>query len=299
MSDLLLLVAALLIAAILGGDLIRGRLHSRRVQHHLQRLSSAGPATGEGRRRAPGALASRLRAAGLRVGPRSFIVGSVLAAAVVGLSLLRRFPGTPWVALISAGFMLYAPGAMVRAWGGFRARRFETKLVDALDFLVGMLDGGQNATQALASTAEAAEEPVKTAFRQASRRIALGMSIERAVTPMVESYDGEGTRIFTQALIAKVQAGGPLAPVLRSVNRIVRARLKLRMQLRGQLSGAQFAATFIAIVPYALIPIYAWRKPDWIDRLITHPSGPQMLFFAVVLQLFGFLWIRRILRQEV
>lgn len=298
--ELALLVLALLVIAVLAADLVRGR---RRGSHQ----GSPDPL---GRGREPGGESNaplprrsgverRLRAAGLRLGAATWIAALVLVGGVVLLVALQLFPGARLVAVAAAGLAVYIPDAVVRAWGSHRARRFEARLVDAVDFMVSALQGGENATQAMASAAAAAEEPVKRELREVVHRLGLGMPLNRALGRIVEGYDSEGTRIFTQTLVAKLEAGGNLASVLKSVNQILRERLKMRMKLKSQLSGAQFSAIVIALLPYTLIPIYLWRKPDWIERLWHHPLGPQLLFFAFLLQIIGFLWLRRILKMEL
>lgn len=244
-------------------------------------------------------LRRRLLVAGLDVHPAFYLAGLAVAAGAVFVLVRGLLPQTPIPAFVAALFAAYGPDAAVRSWGRFRAQRFEKRLVDAIDHMVSALAGGENATQALASAAAAAEEPVRSELREVLDRLDLGMPIDRALARIVEGYDSEGTRIFIRTLSAKMRAGGNLAPVLKSVNRIIRERLKLRLKLQGQLSGAQFSAIAIAILPYTLLPFYVWRKPDWIARLLDHPLGPQLLFFAFLLQVFGFLWLRRILRMEL
>jgi tight adherence protein B len=299
-GELALLVLVLLIIAVLVADLLRDRRRSQELLSPEKRdrnreLDSASDGPPPRRSR----VEQRLRAAGLQLDAATWITAQVLLSAGVLLVGLELFPGALLAVVATAGFVAYLPDALVRAWGSRRARRFEARLVDAVDFMVSALHGGENATQAMVSAAAAAEEPVKTELREVVHRLGLGMPLDRALGRIVEGYDSEGSRIFTQALQAKLEAGGNLAPVLKAVNQILRERLKLRMKLKSQLSGAQFSAIVIALLPYTLIPIYLWRKPDWVERLWHHPLGPQLLFFACLLQIFGFLWLRRILKMEL
>ncbi len=297
-TELALLAAAVLAVVYLGFDSWRDRAR-RRDQLHLERLGTRRPEGDGVPAVAPGAVERRLRAAGLRLGPAIYLAGIVLFAAGVCLALLTVFPAAPIVAAVGAGFAAYAPDGLVRAWGRRRARCFETKLVDAIDHMINALAGGENATQAMAIAAEASEEPIRTELAEVLDRLALGMTVERSLARMIAGYDSESVRIFTQSLMAKLAAGGHLAPVLRNVREIIKERLKLRLQLESQLAGAHFSAILIALLPYALIPVYLWRKPDWVERSLAHPLGPQLFFFAVLLQIVGFLWLRRILRMEL
>ena len=125
------------------------------------------------------------------------------------------------------------------------------------------------------------------------------MNVRRALQRIDLGYDCEGVRLFTRTVIAKWQAGGDLAPVLETVNQVLRERIRIRWRLDSQMSGARLAQMLTALMPYVLIPFFLWQRPDWIDRLRDHPLGPKLFFGAVVVQILGLLWMRRIMRIEL
>lgn len=171
--------------------------------------------------------------------------------------------------------------------------------MDAIDIVQAGLRGGLNPTQALAETAAATDGPVSTEFVEIGRRLDLGFAIEDATSRMVELYDSEGVRLFTQALIASWTAGGDLATMLRSVNRVIRERVKLRLHMSGQLSGMRYSAILLAVLPYTVIPFVMWKQPVWLETLLYHPLGPKLLLSAILLQVFALFWLRRILRIDL
>jgi Flp pilus assembly protein TadB len=116
---------------------------------------------------------------------------------------------------------------------------------------------------------------------------------------MAEGYDSEGLRIFSQTLIAKWDVGGDLAPVLLRVSRVMRDRLALKMRLRSELAGARLGALIVSVLPYLLLPVLLWRRPEWLRSLLEHPVGLQLLLAAILMQLLGVLWLRQILRSDL
>jgi Flp pilus assembly protein TadB len=165
--------------------------------------------------------------------------------------------------------------------------------------MVGSLEAGENPTQAFASAAEASRSLVRREFREVARRLTLGMHIRRALRRIIEGYDSEGVRLFTQTLIAKWEVGGDLIPIVESVARVIRERLKVSLHLKSQLAGARISSVMIALIPYALVPFFLWQRPESLERLLDHPLGPTLLTLAVLLQIIGFLWLRRLLRIEM
>ncbi len=315
-AESLLLLASALVVAAAAGDFLRAGFAERRDRQFLDRLADgqgerggrelraagAGDAGGtseaERREQVP-ALERKLRAAGLPIGPLTFVAAVLLGLVAVVVLLLAEFPNLAVAAIAGGGLALYLPWAWLGSLGRWRARRFEARLGEALGFMVGSLQAGENPTQAFASVAEASTGAIRREFGEVAHRLELGMPIRRALSRITEGYDAEGVRLFAQSLIAKWEVGGDLAPLLESVGRIVRDRIQVRLRLLSQLGGARVTAVGVALLPYAVIPIFLWKLPSMIHRLFDHPLGPPLLVVAVLLQIVSWMWLGRILRIEL
>lgn len=296
--EAVVLLLSLVAVIYLSADLLRGRMRERNEREILDRLAPDAPTTIIVPVEA-GLVERKLRAAGLKGPAEAYVFAVSLLAAGVSVLLLRVLPALPLVALIGFAFALYLPWTAVNEWGKHRARNFERLLIEAIDLMSGALFAGSNLTQALRSAGSVAEEPVRGAFHEIDRRLTLGMPLHRAMGHMIDAFDGEGVRLFTQTLAAKSQAGGDLAPVLRSLNETLRDRWRQQRQVQAQLAGARISATAVAALPYLFAPVLVWMRPDWFKTLIDHPLGAPLLFFAVLLQMIGILWLWRILSREL
>jgi len=243
-------------------------------------------------------LRKSLRTLKLEIEPLVFVAAIGLIAVLVFLLFLELFPDSVILALLAALALVLFAFSLLGDLAKWRARRFETGLVDAIDLLQAALQSGATPLEALGTAADVSKGALKTEFAELSKRLELGMTIEKATSRMVGRYDSEGVRLFTQVLVAKWNAGGDLLLLLRSVNRIIRDRLRLRLKVMGQLAGARYALLFVAIIPYMVIPAFLWKEPDWLNILTDHPLGPTFLLAAVLLQVAGFFWMRRILRTD-
>lgn len=306
----LLLLASALVVAAAAADFLRAGLAERRDRQFLDRLaerSRAGGAGSGGFEREPErdprderpSLERKLRAAGLPIGPMTFGAAVLLGVIATVSALLAAFPNVPIAAFAGGVLAAYLPWAGLGSLGRMRARRFEARLGEALGFMVGSLQAGENPTQAFSSVAEASTGAIRREFFEVAHRLELGMPIRRALSRITEGYDAEGVRLFAQSLIAKWEVGGDLAPLLESVGRIVRDRIQVRLRLLSQLGGARVTAVAVAFLPYAVIPIFLWKMPSMIQRLFDHPYGPSLLVAGVVLQIVAWMWLGRILRIEL
>ena len=204
----------------------------------------------------------------------------------------------PLVAVVGFALAIYLEWSAVAGLARRRAFRFEQQLVDAIDLMAGILDAGGTLTQSLRSAGSASEQPLRGEFEEAFSRLGLGMSIQRALAQMVERYDGEGVRLFSQTLAAKLEVGGELSPLLRLVTETLRDRARLQRQLRAQLTGARLTAIAVVILPYVVAPLLAWLQPGWFGPLFSGTLGPALLLIAVMLQIIGVLWLWHILEME-
>lgn len=236
---------------------------------------------------------------GLTVQPLLVLTALVLLSLAVFLVFMELFPDS-WLAppIAALAFLLACLGVM-RDYAQWQAKRFEERLIDAIDIMVAALNVGENTVKALETTADSTRGKISAEFREIVKRLDLGLEIDQAVQHMVGTYDSEGVRLFTQSLRAKWLVGGDLAVVLLSVNRIIRERAKLRMQMGGQLSGVRYASLFLAFMPYLLYGFFLWSQPGWVAMIHEHPSGSKLIYGALALQVLGLLWLLRILKSEL
>lgn len=297
--EIVLLVVVAIAVVLLSVDLGRERLRQRRERADLARMRGDDEAPQEELPARPGRFERRLLAAGFH-GPLSlFLLAFLVFGALVFVGIWLTLPRLPVAALLIALLAMYITWMVVVEWGRLRGRRFESQLVDAVDHMASAVTAGENPTQALTSAGAACEGAVRVELEAAVNRLDMGMNIWQALARMAERYDSEGTRIFTQALATKWSAGGDMAPVLRTIARVMRERIRLHLRRRAELTGAQVTALALGIVPYLLIPYIAWLRPVWIQTLTLHPLGPTLVVGAIALQIVGLLWLRRIVRIEL
>lgn len=292
----LLLVALALIGFALAGP-VRVYLRDRAEQEHVRQLSGEEP--DELAERGRTMFARRLSAAGLPGPPEAHLFAVSVMSALVSMALLRLLPDFPVAALVGGAFAMYLPWMVVTQVARKRANRFERQLIDVIDLTSGTLQAGGNLLQALRNGSVSAKQPLKGEFEDALRAVSVGMPMDRAFGRIADRYDSSGIKLFTLTLAAKIQTGGDLVPLLRSLNETLRDRWRQQRQVRAQLSGARMTAIGAVILPYVLAPVLAWMQPGWFGVLLADPIGPPLLFLAFLLQMIGVLWLWRVLAREV
>lgn len=299
--ELLLLVGSLGAAVAFGWLAFRPWRQQRQERERLGRLlakdrEDATEVEGEKR---PSLFRRRLLSAGLNVPPIAVVAVLILIAGAFGAAMGMMLNGNPWVALVAGALALWMLLSVIYEAARWRVSRFETRLVDALDLATGALAAGEEPVEAFEHAAEGAQEPARTELLDLVARLRSSLPVEAAIRPMADRWDCEAVRLFSQLLIAKWEIGGQLAPSLRDITRTVRNGLRLRRQLQASLSSAQVAAFVIAGIPYVLLLFFLWKRPQMITSIWALSWGPTVFFFAILLQIVGFVWLRRILRIEL
>lgn len=305
--ELILLFAAAMAAAYLGLDLWRRSRSGEDQSAYVERLAGDEEPTDEAEDEEGsgplavevGPLERRIDAAGLPFDTVGYLVLLALVGVVVIAAALLLLPRLPLVGVLVGLLTVYIVHVAIGEWGQFRARRFEKGLVQAVDFIISSLLAGENAVQAISNAASTSRGSVRHELQEVVRRLEVGLDIRHAIAPMVRSYDTESVRLFAQTLAVKWQVGGDLAPVLETLVWIMRERIRVNLRLRTELTGVQLAGILVALLPYLLLPVFLAQRPEWTEILMVHPWGPPMLAGAILLQLIGLLWLRRILRIEL
>ena len=296
--ELLLLIGSLGATVALMWLAFRPWRQQRAERERLSRLINREQGTGAEVRPAS-SMKRLLMSAGIELSPVLVTIVLVVIAGAFAAALAMMLGRNPWVALVAGVFALWLCFSAISEAGRLRVWRFESRFVDAIDLVSGALSAGEEPVEAFEHAAESSQYPVKGELHALANRIRASVPIEAAVQPLAERYDCEAVRLFTQLLIAKWEIGGELAPSLKDISKTVRNGVRLRRQLHSSISGAQIAGIIIALLPYVLLTVYVLKRPDALTKIWTYAYGPQLFFGAVLLQIVGLVWLRRILRTEL
>lgn len=213
------------------------------------------------------------------------LVGGGFAALVVGILL----------ALV--GFML--PALYVSLRKRRRLNALDQQLVEGLTHVANSIRAGFAMLQAIDAAAQRLSPPLSEEFSRLVVDVRLGASIEDALTAMgsrVGSYDLD--MVITAILIQR-GTGGNLSEILDNVAETIRDRDRIRGEIRVLTAQQRFASWVLALWPAVLALIFFALNPTLMSNLWTETSGIVLLAIAVVLQVLGFLTIRRINAIEI
>jgi len=243
-------------------------------------------------------LSLRMKQAGMTISPFSFLVITLGTGFAIGLTVLL-LTRSVLLAIVIGSFSSMLPEMNLRMRRNGRLRRFEEQFPEAIDLLGRAIRAGHPLSAGIRMVADEAPEPSAGEFLQVFEEQRFGLPFEDALLGLADRNDLVDVRIFATAVLIQREVGGNLAEILDKIAHTVRARFTIQRQLRvytaqGRLSGYVLGALpiVLALTIFAIDSTYA-------SMLIDEPVGRLMVVVALILQIMGFLWIRKIVDIEI
>jgi tight adherence protein B len=229
----------------------------------------------------------------LGVGLVGFLIGVVRVGPRLGPAI------GPLVGLGLGVVFAFAPVIYLRMRQGRRQRALTEQLPDVLALLVGGLRAGHGLSQALDMLVDQIPPPAKTEFGRVMRAVSLGMPVQRALRDMARRIGSDDLDLVVTAVTVQYEMGGNLAETLETISDTVRGRIELLRQVRVLTAQQRLTGYILGAWPIVTTAVLFIISPDYMGRLFE-PGWIRLLpIGAFVMQVTGFLIIRRIVDIEV
>jgi len=206
-------------------------------------------------------------------------------------SLLVAFP----VAIIGAAL----PTLYVRHRKNRRLMQFEELLPEAIDLVGRALRAGHPLSSGFKMAADDGPEPVASELRRVFEEQRFGLPLQDSLLGMADRINLVDVRILVTAILIQREVGGNLAEILDNLAAVVRARFTIRRQIKVYTAQGRMTGYLLALLPFMLFGLLYMINPEYMSVLFTDPIGKILVGIALVMQLAGFFWIRKIVNIEI
>jgi tight adherence protein B len=243
-------------------------------------------------------IGTLLDRAGLSWSVQSFVVATLGLAlsAAVGIALV--FPVAPAIvcAAVGAGALPYA---YVSRKAAARLAGFEEQLPDAIDLIGRAMRAGHPLSAGLKMVGDEAMDPLASEFRRVFEEQRFGMPFDEALLGLCDRIALTDVRILVTAILVQREVGGNLAEVLDKIAYVIRQRFTIKRQIRVYTAQGRFSGVVLSLLPIAVGSALFFINREYVVTLFVDPIARYFLVFAVVLQVLGYLWIRKIVDIEI
>jgi tight adherence protein B len=243
-------------------------------------------------------LAALIEQAGVHTTPSSIMGMSLVAAAAAGFAG-AIFSSSGYVRIAAAVVGSTLPIAFLSFRRSKRMRAFEEQFPEALDLLSRALRAGHAFQSAMGMVAEGLKEPVGPEFKKTFDQQNFGLPLRDALVQMSERVPILDVRFFVTAVLIQRDTGGNLSEILDNLAHVVRERFKVKRQVRVHTAHGRFTALVLLSLPPALAIVLRYINPEHMEVLFTNPMGRTMLITVMIMQVVGFIWIRKVIKIEV
>jgi tight adherence protein B len=191
------------------------------------------------------------------------------------------------------------PLLVVRQKKKKRVLQFERQFPDALDMLTNALRAGMALNGAIQVVADESPDPVAKEFAILFEENRLGLDMKEALRKLGERVDSAELKLFVTATILQRETGGNLVEVLEGTAAVIRDRFRILGDVRTLTAQAKLSGLVLTVLPLVMAGVILTVAPDYLKGLAADPIGKYMIVFAVLMQITGYLIMRRIVDIKV
>ncbi len=225
-----------------------------------------------------------------------------LSVAVAGVVLLLTWearPPAPILAAVLFGAAAYwGPEIFIILLRRRRRAEFSEQLVDALVLMSNGLRSGFTLQQAIDMLIEEMPAPMSQEFELVRRQYKVGVDLDVALRNCVVRTKDEDLDLVVTAVQITRQLGGNLAEVFDRIVAMVRDRKILHGKADALTSEGKMQAMVVGLLPYGFLFAMIKVNPDLMRLMWTTLPGIGCLILTLILDVVGYLWVRKLASVE-
>lgn len=240
----------------------------------------------------PQKIRADLITAGIKLQPEEYLMMWICASILPAL-LAFAISGNIFACLIFVVIGAALPPIIVSIAHKKRIEKFNAQLGDALMIISNSLRAGFSFEQAIANIARDLPEPLGYEFMQASRELELGVNLEEVLNKIAEHMQSKDMELLNTAVIIQRQVGGNLAEIIDNISVTIRNRIQIKRNVKTLTAQGRTSGKIIGLLPLILLTAISMINPSYMQPLFTTTYGYIMLGISVLLEIVGFLIIRK------
>ncbi len=163
----------------------------------------------------------------------------------------------------------------------------------------GALKAGFSINQAIDEVASRPMPPISVEFRLLAQECRLGVTLDKALRNMEKRVDSPDFELVSMAVITARQTGGELTGTLERLAGLMRERVRINGKINSLTAMGRLQASIIGIMPFLLLLGMYQVSPSLMSGLFDSWAGYFMIFAVIVLDVTGFMVIKRIITIDI
>ena len=222
------------------------------------------------------------------------LVAAIIAFVFAGL-LTMQLP----VAILAFLFMPLVGWMLLQMKIRKRRKDFVNQLGDMLSMVASALRAGFSFVQAVEIVSKEMAAPMSVEISKLIREINVGVPMETALEDINRRVECPEFELITTAVLIQRQVGGNLAQILDNISDTINERIRMKREVLALTAQGRMSAVVLALLPMALAAFLFSVHHDYFDPLLESPMGKVAIGIALLMELLGYLVIKKIVDIDV
>lgn len=175
-----------------------------------------------------------------------------------------------------------------------RRKKFTNQLGDMLTMVANALRAGFSFMQAFEFISREMDAPMGREVQLVVNEVNLGNTLESALDNMQRRVASSDFELVVTAVLIQRQVGGDLASILDTISETIAERVRMRREVMTLTAQGRLSGIVLAILPFAMAGILTFIKPDYLKPLLEDEVGRIIIGIAIVSELIGIFFIKKI-----
>jgi len=229
---------------------------------------------------------------------KKLMLYDVLSPVVCGV-LGFLFTQSAVIALVAAVVGLLIPNIIVKQLEAARRKKFSAQLVDGLLILCSCLKAGLSLMQSFEELAEEMPTPISQEFSLVIRQMQMGVSLEEAITSLKKRMRLDELDMVVTAMLVAKETGGDLIETFSRVITTIQERNKLLGRVKALCVQGKLQGYIMSALPI-LFGLFVYNtNPKFFDVFINEPIGRFLIGYAVISQILGMFFIKKLSKVDI
>jgi tight adherence protein B len=143
------------------------------------------------------------------------------------------------------------------------------------------------------------EDPLGQEFRALFNEQNLGAPLDVCLRNFAERVPLLDARFFTSSVLLQKQTGGNLSEILSRLAYVIRERFRLKGQVKAASAHGRLTATILTVLPIATMVCLLMVAPGYLQGMAADPDGKRLIVGAIMAQILGNFFIKKIINIKV
>jgi tight adherence protein B len=195
--------------------------------------------------------------------------------------------------------VMLLPSMFYKSMRKKRLKRFEAQLPDALIMVSGAMRAGASLNGAMEGLVKEQPAPISQEFELLLKEQRIGVDFEVSLKSMEERIPLQDFAMLVTALRINREVGGNIAETIESLSETLRRKAMMEGKIESLTAQGKLQGIVMTGLPILLGTLLNFIEPEAMEKLWTTTIGWIVLTIIVVMEIMGYIMIKKITSIDV